>query len=179
MFGEAYEDVMERSRRLGIPHVPLEDAYVLQGIAFASSTREGLVLDLGAGIGFSTIWVAEGAKKFGRKVIAVEKDERLFRELSEVADKWGFEAVNADAVEFLSRLEDGSVAFAFVDVDKHLYVKIAELLSRKLVPGGVAAFHNAFVPAPPKEFFDVLKNNFIYTIVPTSLGIAVAARESG
>jgi len=177
MFGELYKDVLERSRSLGIPHIPLEDAYVIYSTAFvALSHSDGLALDLGAGIGFSTIWIAEAAKKFNRKVIAVERDETLFRELKEVAKKAGFEAVKGDAVEFLRNLNPSSVAFAFVDVDKDLYPEVVKLLDEKLVPEGVAVFHNAFIPTPPREFLDELSKRMAYVVVPTTLGLVVATK---
>jgi len=177
MFGELYKEVLERSRDLGIPHIPLEDAYVLQSTAFvALSHLDGLALDLGAGIGFSTIWIAEAARKFNKKVIAVERDETLFKELKEVAKKARFEALKEDAIEFLKSLSPSSVAFAFVDIDKELYPEAVKLLDEKLVPEGVAVFHNAFIPTPPREFLDELSKRMTYTVVPTTLGLVVATK---
>ena len=176
-FEELYRAVMEKSKRLGIPHIPLEDAYVIEATSFSTLANvEGVALDLGAGVGFSTIWMLRAAKEFGKRLIAVERDEIYFEELKDLAKKFGFEAVKAEAKEFLKELDE-SVAFAFVDVDKGDYPEVAELLYEKLSRGGVALFHNAFFPSPPQAFFDKVKElGFRYIIVPTSLGLLLAAK---
>ncbi|ABU82117.1 O-methyltransferase [Ignicoccus hospitalis] len=176
-FEELYRYVMERSRRLGIPHIPLEDAYVLQGTSFAAlANAEGVALDLGAGIGFSALWILQAAKAFGKRLIAVEREARFFEELKGLAEKAGFEAVHGDALDFLKGFEE-PVAFAFVDVDKEQYPDVLELLYEKLGKGGVMLFHNAIFPPPPQTFFEKLKELKVkYLVVPTSLGLVVAAK---
>ncbi len=168
-------EVLVKSRELGIAHIPFEDAYVLTGIAFTALAEVGgPALDLGAGVGFSTLWILDAARKLGESVIAVESDEVKFKELSEVASKAGFDAVKADVIEFLKGLRDESVGFAFVDVDNSAYPKVLDELMRVLKPGGVAVFHNALYPPLPQEFLNKL--SVPYTVIPTTLGLLVAVK---
>jgi len=65
------------SRRLFIPLIDPEDGSALASLAYLAPP--GLVVDLGAGIGYSTAWLAIGASANPSRprIIAVEHDSRL------------------------------------------------------------------------------------------------------
>jgi len=166
------------SRHRGIPSIYREDGVALAALAFAAP-RGGLVLDLGAGIGYSTAWLALGAGAWGGRVVAVEADPgraRVLRGYAPAIEEYTgarVEVVEGDALEFLEGLPEGSVSAAFVDVEKSLYRRVLEALAGKAVPGALAAFHNAYFPRPPGEFFEAAAR-LESVIVPTPVGLLIA-----
>ena len=188
--------VAEMSTRLGIPSIEEEDGIVLQSISHAYALRGAddlFLLDLGAGIGYSTLWLLMGAKPVCEeirkrcRIVAVERDPILAHYARKVLSETPMNSsrviinvVDGDAITYLERVENCSVDIAFVDIDKGAYAKALRLLAYKLKPGGLALFHNAFVPRPPTSFFEeVSKRHWLSIIVPTSMGILVASgRES-
>ena len=185
--------VAEMSTRLGIPSIEEEDGIVLQSISHAYALRGAddlFLLDLGAGIGYSTLWLLMGAKPVCEemrkrcRIVAVERDPVLAhyarKVLSETQMKSSrviIDVVEGDATTYLERVEDCSVDIAFVDIDKGAYAKALRLLAYKLKPGGLALFHNAFVPRPPTSFFEeASRRPWLSIIVPTAMGILIASR---
>jgi len=183
------ERLYSESARLGIPSIQPEDALVLYGVAASSlaASGAGLVLDLGSGIGYSAAWLAAAAAGAcrGCRLVAVEADPLLYERLRTAAEEieslsgLRVEAVRGDALEVLRGLPRGGVGFAFVDIDKEQYPEAVNALAPLLAPGASMAFHNAYLPAPPREFWEALRRTGLpYTVVPTRLGIAVATRPA-
>ncbi len=169
-----------QSRENYIPIIDREDAAVLSSLAFLA--KPGLFIDLGAGVGYSTLWLAIGAMgKHTTKIIAVEWDEDLADFLKrnahaiERVTNVKVEVVVADAIEYLNNLEgDVKFSLAFVDIEKHQYPKAFDLLVGHMIHGGIMAFHNAYYPAPPKEFFKKIER-FKNIIIPTPQGLAIVS----
>ena len=80
--------------------------------------------------------------------------------------------VEGEALSLLDTIPDKSIRLAFVDVEKHQYPRMAEMLEEKLVEGGLAAFHNAYTPRPPDRFFVVVEK-FNPVVIPTPQGLLV------
>ncbi len=182
------EQVGLESKRLGIPSIDREDGLVLYTAGLLAGSRlPGLAAaDLGAGIGYSTGWIAAGLEDGCRetcRLYAVEADcglaergRRLFARapLRRVRVEW----VCGEAAEFLERLPAGGLSLAFVDVAKHEYPRILELLREKLAVGGVALFHNAYFPRPPERFYEMMRRPpWRGGVAPTPAGLAVLVRE--
>lgn len=168
----------EESRKYYIPHIDREDAAALAALSFTSPP--GTILDLGAGIGYSTVWLAVGASvKDGSRIVAVEWDpdvgEVLERNASAIERVTGVEVevVVEDAIKYLEGLDDNArFSMAFVDIEKYQYPKAFDLLVNRIVSGGIMAFHNAYFPRPPEEFFERLEK-YDSLIIPTPQGLAV------
>lgn len=185
--------VRDLSRKLAIPSINEEDGFVLQSIAFSYASRtsdELLVLDLGAGIGYSTIWLVAGiapicnSRKMKCRVIAVEQNstraEHARRVLSALpVQAIDIEVVEMNAIEYLEKLSDCEIDIVFVDIDKDEYIDVLKLLAHKLKPYGIALFHNAFVPSPPQKFFKLASSYpWISIIIPTTMGILGALKNA-
>jgi predicted O-methyltransferase YrrM len=180
-----------RSRALGIPSIDPEDGLVLYTLALQKAAWKGRLegADLGAGIGYSTLWIAAGAEdacsqRLGPCVVtAVEANSRLAGIGEESTAGAGLRSVRVrwvagDALAFLKSLPDRSLDLVFVDIDKYEYTAALSLLERKLRPGGVAAFHNAYFPRPPDEFFHAVKEGpWVWGIAPTPAGLLVAVLQ--
>ncbi len=185
------ENIGTRSRALGIPSVDPEDGMILYATTLQATARLGGAidaLDLGAGIGYSTLWIAAGAEDACRpggpcRVVAVEASARLARLGEEATARAGLRRVRVrgvagDALAYLESLPRRSVDLAFVDIEKHEYTPALELLEYKLRPGGVALFHNAYFPRPPQEFFEHVKSGpWRWGVAPTPQGLLIAVLE--
>ncbi|OWJ54902.1 hypothetical protein Pdsh_04135 [Pyrodictium delaneyi] len=186
--------VEDESTRIGLKPVMREDGSALYALSYlytalhSSREREIVALDLGAGIGYSTLWIARGIEEacIGRcRVVAVEREESRYHRLRMVLSEAGLrsielEAVHADALKYLMDLPDESIDMAFVDVEKGLYPLVLRTLEDKLRYGGVAVFHNAFYPKPSEMFLKTARRwPWKTTIVPTRLGLLVAVKMGG
>ena len=181
-------DLYRRSAELWIPAISPADGFILSALAFTVCSGRGYVnmVDAGAGIGFSTLFIAYGASRGCRgRLVAVEMDEGRFEELKRntrilrdiTGDSVAVEAVLGDALEYLDSVEDESLDLVFVDIEKSLYPEAARILKGKLRRGGIAVFHNAIQPKPPREFFEIVSKEFNSITIPTEAGILVAIKE--
>ena len=197
MLARPREDLVEYAERLrteslsrGIPSIDPEDALVLYSLLYSVLRgRSGaVVVDAGAGIGYSSIWLAaamEAACTGKCRLVAIEYLEsnarRLRANLSALSlARVEVEAVQGEALQVLASFPRGSLAAAFVDIEKYQYPRALRLLEDRLEPEGLAAFHNAYFPQPPTEFFEeVERGPWTATIVPTPAGLLVAWRARG
>ncbi|MCE4601007.1 MAG: class I SAM-dependent methyltransferase [Desulfurococcales archaeon] len=161
-----------------VPLIDAEDGAALATLAFMAP--EGLIVDLGAGVGYSALWLAIGARgKSGARIVAVEWDPDLAQVLARNAKAIeritgvGVEVVNDDALEYLDSLpEEELFSLAFVDIEKNQYPEALAKLVPRTRKGGVLAFHNAYFPSPPKSFYEMIRG-YRHLIVPTPQGLAV------
>lgn len=175
---ELIEEIAAQSERHYVPAIDGEDAAALAALAFTADP--GLMVDLGAGVGYSTLWMAIGARgKPAARIIAVEWDEDLVEVLRRNADAIreatgvSVDVVNSDAVDYLESLDEGvSFTLSFIDVEKHIYPQVFDLLRRHVSKGGLIAFHNAYYPSPPKEFYEKI-SGYTVTVIPTTAGLGV------
>ena len=185
--GEELREILaklaEASQEEGVPTIDEEDGKVLMALAYSSGAAR--IADLGAGVGYSTAWLAAGAGARGEAVVyAVEASERRYRRLVKLLSgaRLGnatIQPVKAEAVEWLRSLPDEYLGMAFLDIEKLEYPAAVKELERVLAPGGVLAAHNALFPTPPSEFFHAIDEGPWEKpiIVPTWAGILVTVRQ--
>ncbi len=170
------------SDELGLPAVPREDGVVLAALAFQAAARGArLAADLGAGAGVSSAWIAYGLSRGcggGCRLVLVDRDEAALRLARIAAERASggtlrVDTVAGDALAVIPGLR--GLGFAFVDVDKSVYPEVLEALRGVLEPRGVAVFHNALYPPPPRRFYEALEEAWDWALIPTRLGL-VAAR---
>ena len=184
---EYLEDLRRASLGMGIPAIDPEDGMILEATAFqASSAGASLAVDAGAGIGYSTAWIALGLEAGCRgecRLIAIEYDPGKARRIRESLEPLGLEkvrveVVEGDALEYLARLPPGSLGYAFVDVEKSQYPAVLDLLSALQPGGGVALFHNAYFPPPPRAFYEKASAPpWRSLVIPTPAGMLIAIHE--
>jgi len=183
--GAVLEDILRESSMLGIPSIDPSDGVALMLEAYRQALQGGTAAaDLGAGVGYSTAWIAlgvdEGCVEPECRVLAVEYDPARAARIEANLARLGLERTRVevyvgDAIEALRGLGEGSLSLAFVDIEKSLYTAALRLLQEKLRSGGAAFFHNAFFPSPPLEFFaEAGRGPWRSTVLPTPAGMLVA-----
>ncbi|MDT8898598.1 class I SAM-dependent methyltransferase [Thermanaerothrix sp. 4228-RoL] len=131
-----------RERALGLP-----TAQRLRQVApdtgrflalMAAAAPAGTYVEIGTSGGYSTLWIALGARSQGRKVVTFEIDPQkvhLAREtfhLAQVEDV--VTVIEGDALAHLPAL--AQIAFCFLDAEKDLYAPCYDLVVPRLCPGG-------------------------------------------
>ena len=141
------EDAAER--HAGLPSAQRSRAVApttgrfLFGLAAAQAGIE--VLEIGASRGYSSIWLAAGARMLGGRLVSLEQDPAkcaAWREniASAGLDQWA-ELVDGDAHETLARTED-VFDLVFLDAEKDDYEVLFGLARPLLEPGGLVIADN-------------------------------------
>ena len=103
------------------------------------------VLEIGGSRGYSTLWLAAGARHLGGRVLSLEHDPRKAsewrRNVAEAGlEEWA-ELVEGDAFETLREVDD-VFDVCFLDAEKEDYEALYELARGKLEPGAVVVADN-------------------------------------
>jgi len=103
------------------------------------------VLEIGGSRGYSTIWLAAGARYLGGRVLSLEHDpakcEAWRANVAEAGlEEWA-ELIEGNAFETLTELED-VFDVVFLDAQKRDYDRLFGLAREKLEPGGVVLADN-------------------------------------
>lgn len=111
----------------------------------AAGAPDGDFIEIGASAGYSTLWLALAARYAGRKVTTFEVLPDKVALARETYTRAGVEdvveLVAGDAEEHLPRFSD--IAFCFLDAEKEIYGDCYDIVTPRLVPGGLLAADNA------------------------------------
>jgi predicted O-methyltransferase YrrM len=152
------EDAEERA--LGLPPAlrsravaPTTGRFLL---ALVSSSTACEVLEIGGSRGYSTIWLAAGARYLGGRVVSLERDPAKCHDWRRnIADagleEWA-ELIEGDAVETFPALP-GAFDVVFVDAEKGDYEGLFALARNQLEPGGVVVADNVLSHADALEAY--------------------------
>ena len=103
------------------------------------------VLEIGGSRGYSTIWLAAGARILGGRVLSLEHDpakcEAWRRNIEEAGLTEWADLVEGDAKENLAAIED-VFDVVFIDAEKEDYEQYFELGRPKIEPGGLVVADN-------------------------------------
>ena len=113
--------------------------------ALAASQAGIEVLEIGGSRGYSSIWLASGARVLGGRLVSLESDSaKCAAWRSNIAsaglDEWA-ELVEGDAHETLARIED-VFDLVFLDAEKDDYEALFALARPLLEPGGLVVADN-------------------------------------
>ncbi|HXQ27567.1 MAG TPA: class I SAM-dependent methyltransferase [Candidatus Acidoferrales bacterium] len=115
----------------------------------AKGMKARTILELGSSYGYSTVWLAEAARKTGGKLISLEISEKKQEYARNMLRKAGLAAhVDfrlGDARDTIASL-DGPFDFVLVDLWKDLYIPCFDLFYPKLSPGAFVAADNMLRP---------------------------------
>ena len=103
------------------------------------------VLEIGGASGYSAIWMAQGLRVTGGRMVTIEYDPIRAKELAENIRKSGFSdivrVVSGDAFAEIPKLQ-GTFDFVFLDAWKRDYKKFLDLVYPRLDKGGLFTAHN-------------------------------------
>ena len=107
------------------------------------------VLEIGGSRGYSTIWLAAGARILGGRVVSLEHDpakcEAWRANIAEAGLEDWAELVEGDAHETLAAIED-VFDVVFLDAEKDDYEQLFALARPKVEPGGVCRRRQRSLP---------------------------------
>ena len=137
------------------------------------------VLEIGGSRGYSTIWLAAGARLLGGRVVSLERDPvKCEAWRANVADagleEWA-ELVEGDAFEIL-RASDDVFDLAFLDAEKDDYEALFGLARRLLEPGGLVVADNVTSHAETLAAYSAARQSdqtLVSVTVPLDRGLEV------
>jgi caffeoyl-CoA O-methyltransferase len=103
------------------------------------------VLELGASRGYSTVWLAAGARHLGGRVVSFERDPRKIEawhaNIAEAGLEDWAELHEGDALELLPGIDD-VFDVVFLDAEKEDYEQLFRLARTKVEPGALVVADN-------------------------------------
>ncbi|MEX0649802.1 MAG: class I SAM-dependent methyltransferase [Candidatus Andersenbacteria bacterium] len=154
---KGYEEVWVPGESIKMWSVPRRTAELLR--KYVLEYKPKVILELGTSSGYSTIWLASGAKEYGGKIYTVE----MARPKIEIARKYIKETEMEDVVE----ITEGKIAdvlknwekpidFVFLDADKMNYKPYIDQIEPHLNKGAIVIADNAI------DFAHLMKDYLTY-----------------
>jgi caffeoyl-CoA O-methyltransferase len=141
------EDADERARGLPAEQRSRQITRTTGQFLFAlvAPQTDAEILEIGGSRGYSTIWLAAGARYLGGRVLSLEHDpakiEAWHRNIAEAGLEESAELFEGDAFETLPRIDD-VFDVVFLDAEKDHYEALFELVRVKLEPGALVVADN-------------------------------------
>jgi predicted O-methyltransferase YrrM len=127
----------EEPRPPGVPVAPATGQFLFSLVAPQTDCE---VLEIGAGRGYSTIWLAAGVRHLGGRVLSLERDESCIADWRRNVGDAGLEEtallVEGDARETLAAIDD-VFDVVFLDAANGFYEELYGLARERLEPGAV------------------------------------------
>jgi len=176
------EDASERER--GLPREqrsrqvePTTGRFLFSLVA---PQTDGEVLELGGSRGYSTIWLAAGARYLGGRVLSLEHDpakiEAWRRNIEEAGLTEWAELVEGDAFELLPRIDD-VFDLIFLDAEKDDYEDLFCLVREKVEPGGLVVADNVLSHPDPLAQYSAARQadpSLLSVTVPLDRGLELS-----
>jgi predicted O-methyltransferase YrrM len=139
------------------------------------------VLEIGGSRGYSTIWLAAGARYLGGRVLSLESDPRKIEAWRQnIADagleEWA-ELVAGDAHETLATIDD-VFDVVFLDAEKDDYERLFQAARSKVEPGALFVADNVLSHADPLARYSAARQadpTLESVTIPLDRGIEVSA----
>jgi predicted O-methyltransferase YrrM len=149
-----------------------------------ASTGRKRALEIGGASGYSAIWMAQGLRVTGGKLVSIEYDPTRARELADNIRKAGMtdvvQVVSGDAFAEIPKLA-GTFDFVFLDAWKRDYKKFLDLVYPRLDKGGLFTAHNVVnKKGEMGDFLDAIQRNpALWTAIvsPAGEGISLSYKK--
>jgi predicted O-methyltransferase YrrM len=127
----------EEPRPPGVPVAPATGRFLFSVVAPHWDCE---VLEIGAGRGYSTAWLAAGVRYFGGRVLSLDQDHECIadwrRNIADAGLEETAELVEGDALETLPMIDD-VFDVVFLDAANKQYEELFQLAREKLEPGAL------------------------------------------
>lgn len=149
-----------------------------------ASTGRKRALEIGAASGYSAIWMAQGLRATGGKLVSIEYDPVRARELADNIRKAGMsdvvQVVAGDAFVEIPKLH-GTFDFVFLDAWKRDYKKFYDVIYPRLDKGGLFTAHNVINKRSELgDFMDAIQRNpslWTAVVAPSGEGISLSYKR--
>ena len=149
-----------------------------------ASTQRKRVLEIGGASGYSAIWMAQGLRATGGRLVTIEYDPVRAKELAENVKRAGFsdivQVVPGDAFAEIPKLQ-GTFDFVFLDAWKRDYKKFLDLVYPRLDKGGLFTAHNVVNKRSEMgDFLDAIQRNpslWSAIVAPSGEGISLSYKR--
>ncbi|HEY7005133.1 MAG TPA: O-methyltransferase [Sphingomicrobium sp.] len=171
-----------RAKDAGQLAVSEEDGRFLR--LLIASTRRKRALEIGGASGYSAIWMAQGLRESGGKLVTIEYDPNRARELAENIRKAGMtdvvQVVAGDAFAEIPKLQ-GTFDFVFLDAWKKDYKRFLDLVLPRMDRGGLFTAHNVVNKRSEMgDFLDAIQRNpslWTTIVAPSGEGISLSYKR--
>ena len=171
-----------RAKDKGQLAVSEEDGRFLR--VMIASTNRKRALEIGGASGYSAIWMAQGLRATGGRLVTIEYDPVRAKELAENVKRAGFadivQVVAGDAFAEIPKLT-GSFDFVFLDAWKRDYKKFFEVVYPRLDKGGLFTAHNVINKRNEmRDFLDAIQRNpslWTTIVAPSGEGISLSLKR--
>jgi caffeoyl-CoA O-methyltransferase len=149
-----------------------------------ASTGRKRALEIGGASGYSAIWMAQGLRASGGKLVSIEYDPVRARELADNIKKAGMtdvvQVVAGDAFVEIPKLQ-GTFDFVFLDAWKRDYKKFYDVIYPRLEKGGLFTAHNVINKRSELgDFMDAIQRNpslWTTVVAPSGEGISLSYKR--
>lgn len=149
-----------------------------------ASTGRKRALEIGGASGYSAIWMAQGLRTTGGKLVSIEYDPVRAKELAANISRAGMtdvvQVIAGDAFAEIPKLP-GTFDFVFLDAWKRDYKKFLDLVYPRLDKGGLFTAHNVVnKKGEMGDFLDAIERNpALWTAIvsPASEGISISYKK--
>lgn len=171
-----------RARDKGQLAVSEEDGRFLR--LMIASTNRKRALEIGGASGYSAIWMAQGLRATGGRLVTIEYDPVRAKELAENIKRAGFsdivQVVAGDAFAEIPKLA-GTFDFVFLDAWKRDYKKFLDVMLPRLDKGGLFTAHNVVNKRSEMgDFLDAIQRNpslWTTIVAPSGEGISLSLKR--
>ena len=171
-----------RAKDKGQLAVSEEDGRFLR--LLVASTGRKRALEIGGASGYSAIWIAQGLRATGGKLVTIEYDPARAKELADNIRRAGMtdvvRVVSGDAFAEIPKLV-GTFDFVFLDAWKRDYRKFFDLVYPRLDRGGLFTAHNVVNKRGEMgDFLDAIQRNpALWTTIvsPSGEGISLSYKR--
>jgi len=171
-----------RARDKGQLAVSEEDGRFLR--LLVASTGRKRALEIGGASGYSAIWIAQGLRASGGRLVTIEYDPLRAKELAENIRRAGMtdvvQVVSGDAFAEIPKLT-GTFDFVFLDAWKRDYKKFLDLVYPRLDRGGLFTAHNVVNKRTEMgDFLDAIQRNpalWTTIVAPSGEGISLSYKR--
>ncbi len=149
-----------------------------------ASGRRQHALEIGGASGYSAIWMAQGLRETGGRLVTIEYDPVRAKELAANIKRAGFsdivQVVAGDAFAEIPKLR-GTFDFVFLDAWKRDYKKFRDLMLPRLDKGGLFTAHNVVNKRSEMgDFLDAIQRNpslWTAIVAPSGEGISLSYKK--
>jgi len=167
----------EEPRPPGVPVEPTTGRFLFSVCAPQTDCE---VLEIGAGRGYSTIWLAAAVRLFGGRVLSLDRDHECIvdwrRNVADAGLEETAELVEGDAREMLPLIDD-VFDVVFLDAANKQYEELFGLARGKLEPGAVVIADDVVLHADTLRAYTEARQadpTLLSTTVPLDRGLELS-----